>query len=225
MDYQNDVPYTTSCKEAAHKGIVINAIKLGGVCKDATEHFKAMAACSNGAFLTLSQDAKDVVINSPYDQEIKDVSFRIEHSKVYYGTAQEQTKNNFRKTKAIGLYSKSSMNSTNERSRYNMSKSGKSNWFGTNELIEDVNSGKVKVESIKKEQLPEELKGKSEVEIVVIIKQKSKERKSEINQLRELSKKRDAFIKEAKLKNSGDESFSNSINKLILKQKSEVVVK
>ncbi len=70
MDYQDDVKYTESCVLAAEKGIVINTIKLGNTCKKAITHFKKMAECSNGNFLQLSQHAQDIVIATPFDDEI-----------------------------------------------------------------------------------------------------------------------------------------------------------
>ena len=161
MDYQDDVPYTESCKKAQQMGIVINTIKLGNSCQEAIAHFKKMASCSQGEFLQLDQEATDVVIATPYDDEINQVTKSIDDSRLYYGNTQEQRANNLKKQKSLEVYDKSSTTANSSRSAYKTTKSGKKAWMGSKEIVKDYQSGKVALNELEEQELPVELKGKT----------------------------------------------------------------
>jgi len=222
MDYQDDVKYTLSCKEAARKGITINTIKLGKSCTEAIVHFRKMASCTNGEYLHLDQHASDVVIATPYDDEIYEVSKSIDQSRVYYGTKAEQSVNYLKKEKSLEVYEKSSKTANSSRASYKMSKAGKKS-YGNKELITDYIEDKVEIEEIAEEELPIDFKGKSKQEIKVELEKLKKERKENEQKLRELSKKRKNYIKEQKKKLSKTEkkSFSEKVVEVLKKQSKE----
>ncbi len=220
MDYQDDVKYTESCKKAAKKGIIINTIKLGTSCRSAIPHFKKMASCTNGEFMQLDQHASDIVIATPYDDDIYKVSQSIDKSRMYYGNEAEQAVNYDKKAKSMAVYEKSSKTSNSARATYKMSKSGKKSWMGNKEIVNDYADGKVSVEEIAEEELPKELKGKSKTEIKVALEKLKKERKEKEKELKELSEKRKQFIKQKKkeLATSEQTSFSEKVVDVLKKQ-------
>ncbi|CAL2078340.1 vWA domain-containing protein [Tenacibaculum sp. 190524A05c] len=220
MDYQDDVKYTESCKRAAQKGIIINTIKLGTSCRSAIPHFKKMASCTNGEFMQLDQHASDIVIATPYDDDIYEVSQSIDESRMYYGSEAEQTMNYDKKAKSIAVYEKSSKTSNSARATYKMSKSGKKAWMGTKEMVNDYADGKVNLEEIAEEELPKELKGKSKSEIKAELEKLKRERRKKERKLKELSEKRKQFIKQKKkeLDTSKQSSFSEKVVDVLKKQ-------
>lgn len=219
MDYQDDVKYTKSCKLAASKRITINTIKLGNSCKEAIYHFKKMAECTNGEFLQLDQHAQDIVITTPYDDEIYEISKAIDESRIYYGNEQEQTFNYNKKAKSLIVYEKSSKTSNTARAKYKLSKAGKKS-LGTKELVNDYIDDKIKLEEIEKDELPKELQGKSKKEIKVKLENLIKERKKNENKLKKLSEKRKGYIKEKKksLTTKQKASFSEKVVKILKEQ-------
>ena len=219
MDYQDDVKYTESCKQAAKKGITINTIKLGTSCKSAIYHFKQMANCTNGEFMQLDQNASDIVIATPYDDEIYKVSQSIDNSRMYYGNETEQAVNYNKKAKSMEVYEKSTKTSNSARADYKMSKSGRKSWMGDKEIISDYAEGKIDLEEIAEDELPKELKGKSKTVLKTELEKLTKERKKKEKQLIELSEKRKQFIKEKKKELSSDKaSFSEKVVDVLKKQ-------
>lgn len=216
MDYQDDVSYKISCEKAAEKGIIINTIKLGMSCTEAIPHFKSMASCTNGEFLQLDQNATDVVVETPYDDEINEVSKSVDDSRLYYGTATEQRDNNLKKVKSMEVYKKASKTANSSRASYKMSKSGKKSWMGSKELISDYKKGKVALDKLKDEELPVELKGKTATEKKDYIEKVEKKRAENVAKLKELSKKRKEFIKNKSAKDTL--SFSKEVLKVMKKQ-------
>lgn len=220
MDYQDDVKYTQSCKVAAKKGIIINTIKLGTSCKSAIYHFKEMASCTNGEFMQLDQQASDIVIATPYDDDIYEVSQSIDQSRMYYGNQVEQSVNYSKKEKSMAVYKKSSKTSNSARASYKMSKSGRKSWLGNKEIINDYANGKITLDQITDDELPKELKGKSKDEIKIVLEKLKKERSEKERKLKELSEKRKEFIKTKKkeMDSSKQSLFSEKVVDVLKKQ-------
>ncbi|MCL5127910.1 vWA domain-containing protein [Algibacter sp. L4_22] len=218
MDYKDDILYSESCKKAAEKGIIINTIKLGNGCEEAIYHFKKMAECTNGEFLKLDQDATDYSIATPYDSEINNISKDIDASRIYYGTHQEREENYTKKAKSMEVYDKGSATANSSRAEYKNSKVGKKAAFGTQEIIKDYKSGKLKLDLIEDEKLPEELKGKSTIEKEYLIKDLINKRDTNDKKLKDLIEKKNAYIKSKKTNQKDTTSFSKEVYKIMDKQ-------
>ncbi len=218
MDYQDDVSYLESCKVAAKKGITINTIKLGNGCLEAIPHFKKMAECSNGEFLQLDQDANDIVIATPFDNEINEVSKKIDESRMYYGSASEQSYNYTKKANSVGIYSEGSVTSNSDRSTYKNSEAGQKAWMGNKEMITDYSENNVELEKIPEKELPEELKDKTLAEKKAILDKLKAEREANKSKLAELSKKRQEFINAEKKARGEESSFSKEVVEIMNKQ-------
>ena len=218
MDYKDDILYSESCKKAAEKGIIINTIKLGNGCEETIYHFKKMAECTNGEFLKLDQNAKDYSIATPYDSEINNISKDIDASRIYYGTNEEREKNYKKKAKSMEVYEKGSVTANSSRAEYKNSKVGKKSAFGSQEIIKDYKAGKLKLDTVEDERLPEELKGKSTTEKENFIKDLIIKRDSNDKKLKELIKKKNDYIKSQKNNQKDTTSFSKEVFKIMEKQ-------
>jgi len=221
MDYKKDASYTISCKLANSKGIIINTIKLGEACTDAIFHFKKMADCSQGEYLQLDQNATDYVVETPYDDDINEVSRNIDDSRMYYGNKIEQSVGNENKRKSIEVYDKASVSSNSSRASYKNSKVGGNSWMGAKEVVEAFKNGKLKLEELEEKELPKELRG-------ITIEQKKKKlnqlrvkRDKNVVLLKELSEKRKEYINDKKKEIvGGRSSFSETVIE-IMKDQSE----
>lgn len=222
MDYQDDVKYTETCKLAAEKGIVINTIKLGNSCKSAVSHFKNIANCSGGEFLQLDQNARDYVVATPYDEEINTLSKEVDDTRMYYGTEKERTDNYSKKSKSLEVYDKGSTTANSSRVKFKQSKVGRKFAYGTQEIISDYEDGKLNVKTIKEEQLPESLKGKTIAEKEQIIKDLAKKRAENNKRIQALIEKKNDYIKANKANQKDSTSFSKEVITVLNKQSKKV---
>lgn len=218
MDYQDDVKYTESCKLAAKKGITINTIKLGNSCREAIPHFKAMANCANGEFLMLDQNAQDIVIATPYDKEINQLSRNIDDSRMYYGDEELREINYSKKEKSMAVYDNGSSTSNSARAEYKQSKAGQKVAYGTQEIISDYDNGKLDLNNVEDSKLPKDLKGKSLDEKKRIVKQLSEQRKANNKKLKALLKKKRSYVEEKATQDTSKLSFSKEVLKVMKKQ-------
>lgn len=221
MDYRQDVKYSASCKLANEKGIVINTIKLGFQCQDAVVHFKSIAEKTNGRYLQLGQNADDVVIHTVYDDSIRFYSAKIDASKIYYGSAEEQKIMNAKQEATLDLYETSSKNAIASRAKFNMSESGAKNFYGKNELIIEIIEDDVSLDDIAIDELPEVMQKMDEKEREDYVAKLMKEREDNVADLLRLSKQREEFIAMETKSNPQKDSFSEKVFKVVKSQAAE----
>jgi len=218
MNYKQDVKYLSSCKLAREKGIVINTIKLGSSCTSAIEHFRTIAKETNGDYMQLEQNADDVVIETPYDDSISYYSNKLDASKIYYGDKQMQTSMITNQQQALRLYKHSSKNAIASRGKFSTNKSGEKNFYGTNELVQEIITNKIKLENIKEEELPENMVKMTKEERINYIEKLKIERVDNLENLKRLTTLREGYISDKMKEKRGKSSFSAKIFEVIKKQ-------
>ena len=195
MDYQDDVQYPETIKIAKDKGIIINAIQSGSN-RHATKNWKHIAKLGQGHFFRVENSGNAVAIDTPYDEELADLSSKMDRTRIYYGNAQEKQKQQAKVAASTKLHREASKASQARRATYNASVSGKSNFLGEKELVDEVASGGVALESIETEALPEEMKTMKPAAREDFVKEKAKDRKKLRIEIKALADKRDAYLRQ-----------------------------
>lgn len=216
LDYANDVQYQVSCRLATKNDIAINTIQMGNV-PSTSRIWKEIAHSVNGEYIKVGMNANGVQIQTPYDDDIARYTDELENKRVYYGTEIEKKRSYDRVSKSIAMKEKLSTSVKARRSSFNFSKSGKANLYGKNELIEDIKSNKVNLDTISRNHLPKVMQKMDKKERKNYILKISKERKVLKNKILSMQKKRKEFIskklKGKKLKNSFSYKIYNAIKK------------
>ena len=211
MDYQDDVKYPTTIAKALKKGIVINAIQSGQNRKTTT-NWQQIATLGQGDYFQVDNSGNAVAIATPFDKELAKLSNELDNTRVYYGNKETQRKQRRKVAASDKLHSIASEKALARRAAYNSSLSGKSNFLGESELVEAVSSGATDLSSIKKTELPkamQAMKPKAQKEYVL---KKAKERKELSKNIRQLTEKRDVFLKKEVAKTGADkDSFDAKI--------------
>ena len=195
MDYQDDVKYPDTIHIAGHKGIIVNAIQSGNN-RSATKNWQHIAALGQGNYFQVEQSGNAVAIATPYDDDLAELSGKMDNTRLYYGTVQEKRRQEDKMAAGSKLKLGSSIASQARRAAYNASSSGKSNFLGEKELVDEVVSGAVSLSSLPSAELPEELKAMKPVERETFVAKKAEERKRLHTQIKDLIKKRDAYLKQ-----------------------------
>lgn len=219
MDYQNDLRYPVTCLLALKKGIVINTIQCGGH-PPTTPVWKEIAGLTGGEFFRVGQSGSAVLTRTPYDEKLACLARELDDTRVFYGDATARAAQEERKTVAEGIYSSASDSAAARRAVFNASLSGKDNLLGSNELVEDVVSGEVDLSSLKKEELPEDLREMKPGERAAYIEEQAGKRGSLRKEIRLLSEKRQDYIRDEVKKSakSGEESLDHQIYRAIKSQ-------
>lgn len=190
MDYQDDVKYPETCKLAMEKFIIINTVQCGNQT-ETTPIWQEIAKKSEGQFVQIAQTGGMIVIRTPYDDEITELTKELSSTVIPYGSMETQAAvvGKLRRAEVADAMLNAS------RAAYNI-KSGGRAVQGKGDLVQSLADKDIAMEAVEEESLPEDMKGLSKEELEKVVKEKTAKR-AEINaKILDLSKKREAWLAE-----------------------------
>jgi len=193
MDYQNDVRYAESCRLARARGIVINTIQCGAA-QETVAPWQAIARLGAGEYFRVAQSGGAVRYDTPFDKKIAALSRELDETRLYYGAAETQAAMEARQRAADKIYAEAAPAAVAKRTVFNSLASGAKNFLGDQELVDDVASGKVKLEALKEEELPEALKPLRPAERQAMVDARRKTRAKLQEEIGKLAQERQDFI-------------------------------
>lgn len=195
MDYQDDPKYPEIVAAAVAKGIVINTIQCGNLTETAP-HWQRIAALGKGRYFQVEQAGSALVIETPYDQRIAELAAELDATRLYYGTAAERSAMEQKLAATAKLHELASSAAQARRGVFNASTSGAANFIGGQDLVHDVVSGSVELETLSPAELPPALAELPPAERRRLVDETAARREALQRQIRELAAQRDAFIAE-----------------------------
>jgi Mg-chelatase subunit ChlD len=192
MDY-NEVRYPEIVASALGKGIVINTIQCGDMAT-AIAPWTQIASLGNGNFFQVEQAGGAVAYTTPFDDEIAELSAKLDGTRLYYGTAEEKEKMRGKVAATEKLHESASVASRARRGAFNASVSGRANLLGENELVAAVASGGVDLNKLEEDALPELLRPMAPAQQKAFVAELADERADLQRQIRELSLDRDGYL-------------------------------
>jgi Mg-chelatase subunit ChlD len=187
MDYANAPKYPDVCQAAMKKDLIINTVQCGNMT-ETTPIWQEIAKLSEGSYAAIPQSGNMVAVATPMDAKLAELNRKIGTTLVAYGSSSERHY----------LYAKQAASeaapaaASADRLSFN-AKAGVA-VQGEGELLDSLANGKLKVESLKKDQLPAELQKLNDKDLKAEIEKKQKERTELQTEIQKLSKERDDYI-------------------------------
>ncbi|WP_415326208.1 vWA domain-containing protein [Chryseobacterium sp. MMS23-Vi53] len=208
---QGKINYKEVISSAKKKNIYTNTIFCGNRDEGIQTFWQNGANLGDGKYFNIDSDRKVIYIETPYDVRISECNSKLNDTYIYYGNrGSEYKKMQLTQDRNAEVQSASNaVERTVAKSKKNAYKND--HW----DLVDKAEKDKGYISSIKQEELPSELKGKSAGEIQKIVTQKSADRDKIQREIEELSKKRQDFI-DAEMKKRGS-SDSDDLGKAIEK--------
>ncbi|MFO1066070.1 MAG: vWA domain-containing protein [Pirellulales bacterium] len=203
MYYQDDVKYAQSCESAKARGIFINSIQCGRL-QETKLVWNEIAELAAGTYAAIPQSGGAVLPPTPFDKGIAELSVELDATRLYYGSALEKKEQLDRSEVGKNIAERSSVQAVAQRAAFNACAAGNGNFCGNQELVNDVEEGKVKLDELKKEQLPDGLQDLSLEKLKDAVSSKSAERKKLQSEIGALTAKRQDWLK-TQLAESGKE--------------------
>jgi Mg-chelatase subunit ChlD len=211
MDYKDDVKYPETCKKACEKGIIINTIQCGNSA-ECMKYWKDICAKAEGSFVQIPQNGGVVAIATPFDKRLSEINGEMAKTTLVYGKAEKQAMDRNKAAEAASLPAGAAA----ARAGY-ASKDGR---VASYDLLDAVKANKVKLEDLKEEELPPELKKLTPKERKEHL-EKLDARRGELNkEARELDKKRSEYVQQelAKQNKGAKDSFDGQVLEVLRKQ-------
>jgi hypothetical protein len=212
---QGQVDFRAAVKEAVGKGVVVNTIFCGNETEGINTHWKEGAVLGGGSYMTIDTNSQAVHIDAPQDKRLLELSTGLNKTYLFYGQerarfAENQAAQDLNAGKAApGAAVQRAV--TKGSAAYN---------YSDNDLIDAVKEGKVKLEEVKKEDLPEDLQKLSPEELKKTVEAKKTEREKMQKEITELRKAREEFVtkKKKELAAEGGKTLEDAVIGAIRKQ-------
>ncbi len=194
MDYQGEMQYPEIIAEARARGIRVNAIQAGTLPVTGKEWQKIAALGGGDYFQVDPSSGSAVAIATPYDEKLARLSKELDDTRVYYGDRETRAQKARKLDATRKLHASASTESRARRAAFNASDSGAANLLGDQELVEDVASGKLDLDRIEPEKLPEPMQAMAPAAVKAKILKKAEERKQLQTEIQSLSRQRADFL-------------------------------
>ncbi len=212
---QGDVDYRIACKAAIKKGIMVNTIFCGPYAKGVSGKWKDGAMLADGKYINIDQDRKVVHIDAPQDKKIAKLGTELNKTYVPYG---RKGKESAARQKKQDSNAESTSRGSNVQRQVAKAQSQYTNtgW----DLVDAVRQGKVKIEDVKEEDLPENMRKMTMDERKAHIEAKAKEREDLKKQINDLNEERNKHVakKKRELSKSGEDTLDSAVIKAVREQ-------
>jgi hypothetical protein len=123
------------------------------------------------------------------------LSEKLDATRLYYGDSKTRAEKESKLAATRKLHESASVASRARRATFNTSGSGEANLLGDNELVDDISSGRVDLDAIKPEELPEPMQAMAPAVAKDMIREKAEQRQKLQSEIRELAQQRSDFLK------------------------------
>lgn len=210
---QGKVDYIKSCKNAISKGIIVNTIFCGNYQQGVRTKWKHGAELADGKYMNINQNQKAVYIDAPQDKEIAKLGQELNKTYIAYGRSGRAYKARQKKqdmnAEEMGASSVVQRSLSKASAQYD-----NSGW----DLADAVKNKNVKLEDLKEEDLPKEMKGMSSKEREKYVKKNIEKRKKIQKRLNELNKERRKYVAKERKKSSKKNTLDQAMIKTIREQ-------
>jgi hypothetical protein len=207
MDYANGPKYPEVCQEAMKKDLIINTVQCGSIGRT-TPFWKEIAQLSEGSYAAIAQSGNMAVIATPMDSELAELNRNLGATLVAYGAEPARRAVATKQLAAESAPAAVAADRLAFNSRYGVAVQGEG------ELLDSLSSGKMKLESLKKDQLPAELQKLDSAELKAEIGKKQKERAAIQAQIQKLSQAREEYVAAERKRLAGEgkgDSFDEKV--------------
>ncbi len=188
---QGPVDYRQVCRAAVAKGIIVNTIHCGSKKAGLDGKWKDGAVLADGQYLNIDQSRKAIHVAAPQDKQIAELGIKLNDTyipygrqgNVYFERQKAQDNNAAAASKEAALTRAMTKSSLYYRNEF---------W----DLVDAVNTNKVKLEDVKEEDLPEQMQTMGKEKRNAYIKAKAKQRVDIQQRIQALNEQRKKFVAE-----------------------------
>jgi hypothetical protein len=208
------VEFASQCRAAIQKGIVVNSIYCGNAADALAPAWREVAKLADGQFAAIEQD-RTVVVTTPFDQRLVDLSAALNTTYVPYGCSGQAAAEN----QVVQDRNAAGMNVAAAATR-GQAKGCSAYWNGHWDLVDACRDAKFKLEEVKREELPEALRKLDTAGLRAHVDSQRQKRESLQKEIEVLGRERDAFVRQElqKMAAGGQSVFEQVVRQCVLQQ-------
>jgi Mg-chelatase subunit ChlD len=197
MDYEQQVQWQATAKQAIRQNIYINTVQCG-IDSETTAVWKNIAHAAEGRYASIPQDGGvRVATTTPFDGELSRLASELDATNFTYGRRDVRESKTASRKKAGEYASAAPAAASADRAVAKMSLgSGMKSSEDIVSLADDVGGAEEALKKVSADELPDELRGKSKKDQAAIIAENQAKRAVIEKKIAELSTKRAQHLKE-----------------------------
>jgi Mg-chelatase subunit ChlD len=226
-DYGNSTDTLTTAENAVRRGIIVNTIQCGSE-GETTRAWQAIAQHGNGEYFAIADNGGVQAISTPYDEQLGDLATRLGATFLPYGygagaggaARRAEVGRQAAEVESRVIYAlpeakaERALNKAVNKEAY------------SGDLLQSIENGSVKLESINPSDLPEELQTLDPAQRAAEVEKRLAARREIRARIIDLSKQREAFVDTGRKKqNSKEEGFDTVVAKTLKAQMTRKKVK
>jgi hypothetical protein len=210
---QGEVDYRVSVREAIAKGIIVNTIFCGNYQEGVNTRWKHGAELADGRYMNIDQNQKIIHIEAPQDKEIIRLGKELNKTYIAYGRKGKVQKERQKKQdlNASEMHEEALVQRTAAKASKHYINSG---W----DLVDAVKTEKVAIESLRDEDLPDEMKKMSKKERRAYINKTIEKRGRLQKRINQLDRQRRKYVDGEMRKRAGQNTLDAAIIKTVRDQ-------
>ena len=214
QNYEQEPDVLVTTAEAVRKNMIVNTIQCGTL-PETTQIWQTIARRGEGRYFAIAQDGGVQAISTPFDTRLAELAARLGRTYVTYGDKKKREKNvavqaaaesRITTDAAMGAQADRALNKAVNSFQYD------------GDLVQAVENDTVKLDELKKEDLPEDLQKLSLADRKKEIDKRIAERKAIRAQILTLSKQRDEFIAAERKKKGNTNGFDTAVAQALKEQ-------
>lgn len=194
---QGDVDYRQACKAAATKGVTVNTIFCGNIEEGVKTQWQDGARLADGQFLNIDQNQQIAAAPTPQDKELAQLGAQLNGTYLPYGDAKKRLEAVQRQAAQDANAAQSAAGVA--AARVAVKASGLYRNTGW-DLVDALSEGKVKLDELKAEELPDALRDLAPAERKAHVEKLAAERKQIQDQINQLTAVRKVYLAEQEQK-------------------------
>ncbi|MHC4211638.1 MAG: VWA domain-containing protein [Planctomycetota bacterium] len=187
-DQDQDVPFRGVCKTLITQGIMINSIYCGPAGDRIAPGWQEVAHLADGQFASIDQDHGTVVVESPFDEQIAELSTAINRTYIPFGAGGQQGQAN----QAEQDFNARNLNSAAAAARAQTK--GQALYHCAWDLVDACAAGQVKLAEVPEADLPQNMKTMTAEQRAAYLQEMGRKRGGIKQQIESLSQQRRAYV-------------------------------
>ncbi len=220
-DYEQEPATTATAALAAKRGMIVNTIQCGQL-EGTREIWQAIAREGRGQYFAIAQDGGVQTITTPYDEQLSALSQRLGRTVTTYGGGAGEAGARFREdAKAAADKTEARVATAAPRAAQAeraLNKALNEDAYA-NDLLQGIENGSLKLDAVKEEDLPDDLRKLSQGERAQEVARRLAERKRLRAEIVALAKQRDDYlVRERKRQAGRQDGFDTAVSTALKEQ-------
>lgn len=210
---QGNVDYRQACRDAIARGIIVNTVFCGNFQEGVQTSWKDGADLADGRYLNIDQNQVVAAISAPQDAEIARLNNEL--NVTYFAFGAEGRKGKERQEAQDRNAAAASPEAAVQRA---VAKSSGQYQNATWDLVDAVKAGQVKLEEVKADDLPEEMRKLTLAEQKQYLEKVGRKRAEVQKRVSQLNQEREKYVAAERKKQATDNTLDAAIIKTVREQ-------